>query len=104
MHPQVSNADIITPPESSLNSVATTLKDHVLRDWDVADIKLGVKRVRQTEIGVVREVFVSSGLFDALCHYRFGKRKWKPFRLADLTIKKWRPDFNGVWRKPRGGK
>ena len=74
MHPQVSNTEIITPSESSINSVATTLKDHVLRDWDVADIKIGVKRVRQTEIGVVREVFVSPGLFDALCHYRFGKR------------------------------
>lgn len=72
MHPQVKNTDITIPSELSLNSGARTLKEHVLRDEGIADIKSGVKRVRQTVIGVLREGFVSLGLFDTRCHYRFG--------------------------------
>lgn len=89
MNQQVTDTPITIPP-ASLDSVAITLKEHLLRDWAVDRIKTGIKRVRQTDIGVVRDVYVAPGLYATLCHQKHGTRSRKPFFVGNFKVHMWR--------------
>ena len=76
-------------------SIAETLKDRVLRDWSIEQIKCGIRRVSVNEAGIISVVYVSQGLFRTLCHYHFGDRTLRAFAVGGYWVKSWRPNQNG---------
>ena len=89
------DTEIREPNDRQKASVAEHLKDRLLRNWSVDQIKCGIRRVRVNEAGIISEVYVSQGLFVQLCHYHFGDRTLRAFNIAGFRVKSWRPNHNG---------
>ena len=84
--------EIKEPNGQQLVSVAEHIKEKLLRNWGVDQIKTGIRRVRVNEVGIISEVFVSQGLFATLCHRKFGNRTKRAFDVGGYWVKSWRPN------------
>ena len=78
------------PSDYQLESVANTIHEELLRNWDTSHISNGIRRVRVNEIGIISDVYVSPGLFASLCHIKYGNRFRKPFWVNGFRVSMWR--------------